>query len=79
MSRNNQILIKEYKGKWYVFDNIMAESWSERNCLKVKRADKRLDTIEEAYKYAHELDDTEYGVVKDSLAKDGASVDIIEG
>lgn len=31
MSANNQILVKEHKGKWYVFDNVNAESWDGKN------------------------------------------------
>ena len=29
MSANNQTLVKEHKGRWYVFTNVMAESWCE--------------------------------------------------
>ena len=31
MSANNQTLVKEYKGKFYIFSNIMAESWVHTN------------------------------------------------
>lgn len=67
MSANNQILIKEHKGKFYVFSNIMAESWCEldendkpvegrNNELSIKRADSFFNTKEEALIRAFEID-----------------------
>ena len=69
MSSNNQTLIKEYKGKWYVFENIMAESWvhydeetdtfdDERlNELELRKG-KEFETEDEALNYACELEHT---------------------
>ena len=85
MSQNNQVLVKQYKGGWYVWNNINAESWSEDNEISLKRA-KRFDTKEEALDYAFEIDkeineiglpNSEYGVQIDELAKDEAKVTII--
>lgn len=93
MSKNNQVLIKEHKGKFYVFD-IMAESWgnfdeegkliSDTNMLHVDEALNYFPTREKAYKFAKKYeaaDDfggSEYGIVNEILCKDGASVEIIE-
>ena len=94
MSRNDQLLVKEYEGKFYVFD-VMAESWGEwdeknnkplsnDNKLSVKEAEGVFDTREEAHKFAHKLDaedewfGSEYGVVDEVLYKDGAPVIIVE-
>lgn len=90
MSANNQILIKEHNGKWYVFNNIMAESWynpdtDKENELSIKSADGVFDTKEEAYDFAKELDmiiddygyeNTEYGI-GEKLIKDGGDVKLI--
>ena len=92
MSRNDQLLVKEYKGKFYVFD-VMAESWGEwdiKNCkpisdknkLPISEAKGVFNTRKEAHKFAHKLDaedewfGSEYGVVDEVLYKDGASVEI---
>lgn len=92
MSANNQVLVKEYKGHWYVFNNVMAESWydpatNKENELSIKRAKKKFDTEPEAYDYAYKIDNevderfgyanSEYGV-HSKLAKDGAEVIIID-
>lgn len=93
MSRNDQLLVKEHNGKFYVFD-VMAESWGEwddigkvpvgdANKLSILEAKGVFDTREEAHKFAHKLDaedewfGSEYGVVDEVLYKDGADV-IIE-
>lgn len=82
MSANNQILVKEHKGRWYVFDNVNAESWdeNEKNELSLKEAEASFGTRAEALEFAHDLemigDGTEYGV-GEFLAKDGADVKII--
>lgn len=83
MSSNNQILVKKHKGYWYVFDDIMAESWSEKNELSLGSADGRFTTKENAIKFAETLkldryypDIIEYGVVVGKLIKDDASVTI---
>lgn len=95
MSANNQLLVKEYNNRFYVFD-VMAESWGrwpvppetevqDVNELSIKRAKGVFDTREEAHKFAHKLDDedeylgSEYGVVDETLYKDGADVTIVEG
>ena len=68
MSANNQTLIQEYKGKWYVFANIQAESWCEidennkviegrDNELRLKTADAVCETKEEAMRVAFKLDE----------------------
>jgi len=91
MSANNQTLLKFFKGKWYVFSNVMAESWSDedgehRNELSLKEAAGVYDTRDEAFEAALKLDakqgqfeeGTEYGIVCDKLIKDDAPVIIKE-
>jgi len=91
MSANNFTLIKEFKGKWYVFVDIQAESWCDENGkhineLKLKSADAVCDSRDEAYEIAKVLDakegewgeGTEYGVGFTRLVKDDANVKIIE-
>ena len=92
MSANNMTLIKKFKGKFYVFENIVAESWthydektdtfddSRRNELSLKEAEGVFPSFEEAYIFARELDNdngSEYGVQVNVLVKDGAEVKII--
>ena len=71
MSRNDQLLVKEYKGKFYVFD-VMAESWGKRdektgeevtksdgsiiNELHVNEAKGVFNSREEAHKFAYKYD-----------------------
>lgn len=82
MSRNDQLLVKKYKNKWYVF-SVMAESWSKTNPLYLKEALGVFDTKEKAIMFAHKYDEeddwgeSEYGVRMDYLCKDGAKVKII--
>jgi len=85
MSANNQVLVKEFKGRWYVFNNIMAESWSDKNELNIKEAISSFSTEEKAMEYAYKVDaeedefvgfNSEYGVSK-KLVKDNADVTII--
>lgn len=91
MSANNQTLIREHNGKWYVFPNTNAESWGnfneetgewkEENILDLSKEHYRaFDTYQEAEEYAqseeHE-DPTEYGIVNEVLFKDSAPVKII--
>ena len=94
MSANNQTLVKEYKGKWYVFGNIMAESWvhydhetqkfddSRVNELELSEADGVFNSRDEAYEFALKVNDdnfpTEYGVQFNRLCKDDAEVKIID-
>jgi len=94
MSANNQTLIKEHKGKWYVFVNVNAESWDWNkeknepgpNKLSIKEADgvydKRIDALSAAWRldeiWGQFREGTEYGVQEDVLFKDGAEVEIIE-
>jgi hypothetical protein len=90
MSANNQTLVTKYKGKWYVFGNVTAESWcgwdekadnpldKPDNSLFVSQADSVHDNYADALVAAHKLDEeewTEYGV-HSTLAKDGAKVRI---
>ena len=61
MSANNQTLIKEYKGKWYVFPDVMAESWCDEkgehtNELHIKKCKYVYDSRDEAYENAKILD-----------------------
>ena len=88
MSANNQSLIKEHKGKYYVFINIQAESWSKTNTLYFKDA-KAFDNLDDAYKYAIKKDakvdmqmegdhlGTEYGLWFNKLAKDDGKIKLI--
>ena len=84
MSANNQTLIKEHKGKWYVFTDVMAESWDEVNKLKIKQASGVYDSRDTAYQMALFLDEdqeighSEYGVQFNRLCKDDAEVVLIE-
>lgn len=83
MSRNDQMLVKKYKGKYYVF-NVMAESWSKTNTLKIKDAFGIFDTREEAIMSAHDYDakddmgGSEYGVREERLYKDDAKVKLVK-
>ena len=83
MSRNDQILIKKYKGEYYVFD-VMAESWSKTNPLRTEEALGVFKTRKEALIFAHNHDNkdkwggSEYGVVEEKLSKDGANVKIMK-
>ena len=93
MSANNQTLVKEHNGKFYVFTNINAESWGwydikkepAPNKLSVKHAKGVYDTRDEAYeaalKFTEEEDSdgvpTEYGVQFNRLCKDDAEVILI--
>ena len=84
MSRNDQMLVKEHNGQFFVF-NVMAESWGDgKNELSYKQSLGNFPTREEAHKHAHEIDNqdewggSEYGVVDDVLCKDGASVTITD-
>lgn len=93
MSANNQTLIKEYKGKWYVFGNIMAESWTYYDHTTGKFDDKRINELElskndgvfntrdEVLEGALEIESnfpTEYGVQFHILCKDNSEIKIIE-
>lgn len=84
MSANNQTLIKEHNGKWYVFTDIMAERWMEKVILRTKDANAICNSRDEAYEKALELDakcgqfegGTEYGVQFNRLCKDDAEITI---
>lgn len=84
ISANNQILVKKHKGEWLVFDDIMAESWSEDNELYEKDA-YSFKSFGGAYSKAEELEKeaweegypVEYGIKIDLLAKDLSEVKII--
>jgi len=85
MSANNQVLVKYHKDKWYVFDNVNAESWSEKNELEISDADGVFESndykvapkeaIDLAFKLQRE-NPTEYGLAT-LLIKDGADVTLI--
>jgi hypothetical protein len=85
MSANNQILIKKHGDKYYVFDNVMAESWDKKNILHQTEAagayKTKLSALNRAEHLQREAVDegypVEYGVQFDTLAKDGADVLII--
>lgn len=77
MSENNQTLIKEHKGSFYVFSNVNAESWDAVNELLLKDNEGQYDNRDEAYEKALEIDEqfgSEYGVQFNRLCKDGAVV-----
>jgi len=83
MSANNQILIKKHNNKYYVFDNVMAESWSKENEISGKLAVGIYNTEQEALDKASEImyglewpDEREYGI-QYKLFKDNADVKII--
>ena len=69
MSANNQTLVKEHKGKFYVFTNVNAESWvhydektgtfddTRRNELKLKGASAVFENRDDAFNKAWELDE----------------------
>lgn len=101
MSANNQTLVQEYKGKWYVFTNVVAEEhggWNEEteqfdasiptNQIKLSENVGAFDSLEEAFICANNIEEqfdsflgyagTEYGVIINSLSKDGSKVNIIE-
>lgn len=92
MSANNQTLIKEHKGKWYVFTNVNAESWGwdeeknepAPNRLFIDGAAAVCDTRDEAFEKAWELDTneyyggSEYGVQFNRLCKDDGEVELVE-
>lgn len=82
MSANNQTLVKEHQGKWYVFTNVNAEAWDEGiNKLSINEADAICDTRDEAFEKALELDNeegSEYGVQFNRLCKDDTEIEIID-
>lgn len=83
LSANNQTLIKEHKGKFYVFTNVNAESWhdeGEENELTLIEAHGEYDTRDEAFEEALEMDrleGSEYGVQFNRLCKDDSEVKLI--
>jgi len=93
MSANNQTLVKEYEGKWYVFGNLMAESWVHYDEKTQKFDDNRVNELElsdaegvfnsrdEAFEFALRVESdfrTEYSVQFNRLCKDDADVNIIK-
>lgn len=86
MSANNQTLIKEHEGKFYVFENIQAESWCDEdengnheNELPISEAQGVFDTRDEAYGFALEITDeeVEYGVQFNRLCKDDGEIKLV--
>ncbi len=71
------MLIKKHNDKYLIFE-VMAESWDDLNKVNIKQSEGCFDTLEEAIHFAREIDETEYGVLIDILAKDGAGVVIVE-
>lgn len=82
MSANNCTLVHRFRKKFYIFQNVNAESWGDgKNRLSLKDAVGPFNIIEDAIHKAFELnreDETEYGVCFERLSKDGAKVKIIE-
>ena len=81
MSANDQLLVKKYGKKWYVF-SVMAESWDETNTIHVGQAIKSFKTKGDAFVFAdnyeiHNDYPTEYGI-STRLIKDGAEVKIVK-
>lgn len=83
MSANNQTLIKQHGGYFYVFENVNAEAWEEDkpNELTEKEALGKFRTRDEAFNFAIEIVEpdcpTEYGVQFNRLCKDDSEVKII--
>ena len=85
MSSNNQVLIKEHEGKFYVFGNVNAESWCDEleeheNELSLRSAQAVFPNRDDAYEAAIELNEqepTEYGVQFNRLCKDEAEVILV--
>lgn len=88
MSANNQTLIKEQGGKFYVFENVNAESWADKTGgvveLSISGAKGVFDNRDDAFNFALEVDraddqlgGTEYGVQFNRLCKDDAEVKLI--
>lgn len=80
MSSNDQTSIIEHKGKWYVFSDVMAESWDERNELPIKEAEGEFDSLDKAFQKAVEIDNrkTEYGIIINYCYKDQERIYIKE-
>ncbi len=83
MSANNCTIIKQYKDKYLVFDNINAETWEDGDSksikLPLKGAIMICETRDEAIDFAMKLegdDYTEYGIQFERLPKDGTLVEI---
>lgn len=77
MSANNQTLIVKHDDTFYVYENVMAESWDVANTLDIKNARGVSTNFKEAYELAEKIeqeDGTEYGIWFDELAKNGAKV-----
>lgn len=88
MSANNQTLIKHHEGKFYVFGDVMAESWCDENGeheneLNLTEMRGVFDNRDDAFEFALHIDNdpefgpTEYGVQFNRLCKDDAEVKLI--
>jgi len=87
---NNQTLLQEYKGKWYIFNNVVAEEFGgydendnpiPTNQIHLSENVGEYDSYDIALVNAFVVDNedpTEYGVFIEELAKDGSKVNIIE-
>jgi hypothetical protein len=85
MSANNQILVADYKNRWYVFNYMLAESWDEKNNLSIQQSQANFKSKQEAMEYAEKLynetewpDEIEYGIGVNILIKDNSKVIITE-
>lgn len=72
MSANNYMLIHRVGGKYYVWDNLMAEEATSNPPLSIRDA-KEFTNLEKAIKWANLNDETEYGYQINELSrpKDG--------
>lgn len=89
MSANNMSIVKEHKGKWYIFIDINAEAWNEPgipHTFSIKHAQGVYNSRDEAFEAAQILDSkcgqygegTEYGVHFSRLCKDDTPVELTE-
>ena len=87
MSANNQTLILEEEGKFWVFTNIQAEAWQEgEHTLSKKEAKGVFDNREDAIIVAGKWDEeesqfgegSEYGIVFGKLSKDNTPITLVD-
>jgi len=87
MSSNDQTLICEEGGQFFVFTSVNAEAWQEgEHTLSKKEAKGVFDNREDALIVAGKWDEeesqfgegSEYGIIFDKLSKDNTSVRLVE-
>jgi len=88
MSSNDQTLICEENGQFYVFTNINAEKWGEEDCVTLSKKEAKgvFDNREDALIVAGKWDEeesqfgegSEYGIIFNKLSKDNTSVKLEE-